>query len=67
MEVEDSRNLTLALIAARDKRGILQLARTERIGQRDGVAAALQSTGPDELDFVDEVVASLLALKPTAL
>ncbi len=42
LEIEDSRDLTLALIAAREKDSILKLARTERIAQRDGVAAALQ-------------------------
>lgn len=64
LDGEDSRNLTLALVAARDKEGIVTLAQTENIWQRDGVAAALQSTVPEDLEFVDQVVATLLDLKP---
>jgi hypothetical protein len=63
LDAEDSRNLTLALVGARDKAGILALARTENTWQRDGVAAGLQSTPPSDAGFLDEVVAALLALK----
>ena len=63
LDLEDSSNLTLALVAARDRAGILTLARTENIWQRDGVAAALQSTKAEDLVFVDEIVGALLELK----
>jgi hypothetical protein len=60
MDAEDSHALTLALIAARDAPAILALARTVNTWRRDGVAAALQSTPPQDLEFVDEVVRVLL-------
>lgn len=62
LDAEDARNLTLALVAARSLPGIVALARTENIWQRDGVAAALQSAGPEDRAFIDEVVGALLAL-----
>jgi hypothetical protein len=62
LDADDSRNLTLALIAARDQAGILEIARTENTWQRDGVAAALQSVQQDELPFIDRVVGALLTL-----
>lgn len=63
-DAEDSRNLTLALVAARDRAGIVTLARTASTWQRDGVAAALQSVPPEDAAFVDQVVGALLALAP---
>ncbi len=64
LDAEDSRNLTMALVAAKDQTAILALARTENIWQRDGVAAALQSTPLEDLPFVDQVTGALLGLKP---
>jgi TIR domain/NACHT domain len=64
LDAEDSRDFTLALVAARDKAAILRLARTENTRQRDGVAAALQSTPAEDGGFIDEVVGALLELKP---
>ena len=63
LDVEDSRNLTAALVAARDQPAILTLARTGNTWQRDGVAAALQSTLPEDLPFVDQLTGALLGLK----
>jgi hypothetical protein len=60
LDAEDSRALVLALVAARDAPAILVLARTVNTWQRDGVAAALQSTPPQDLEFVDRVVRVLL-------
>jgi len=60
LDAEDSRALVLALVAARDAATILALARTVNTWQRDGVAAALQSTPPKDLEFVDRVVRVLL-------
>jgi len=60
MDAEDSRALVVALVAARDASAILTLARTENTWRRDGVAAALQSTAPADLPFVDRVVRVLL-------
>ena len=62
LDAEDARRLTLGLIEARSEAGIVTLARTENVWQRDGVAAALQSAGPGDRDFIDSVVGSLLAL-----
>jgi hypothetical protein len=66
LDAEDSRELTAALIAARDRDGILALAQTPSTWQRDGVASALQSalqSAPTEvLSFVDGVVARLLTV-----
>ena len=60
LDAEDSRALVLALVAARDAATILTLARTVNTWQRDGVAAALQSTPAKDLEFVDKVVRVLL-------
>jgi hypothetical protein len=60
LDAEDSRALVLALVATRDAPAILSLARTVNTWQRDGVAAALQSTPPQDLEFVDRVVRVLL-------
>jgi len=66
LDAEDSRKLTAALIAARNRDGILALAQTPSTWQRDGVASALQSaleSAPaDLLSFVDGVVAGLLTV-----
>ena len=64
LDADDARNLTLALVAARDTAGILALARTENIWQRDGVAGALQSARADDLAFIDQVVGALLKVTP---
>jgi hypothetical protein len=60
LDAEDSRALVLALVTARDAATILALARTVNTWQRDGVAAALQSTPAKDLEFVDKVVRVLL-------
>jgi hypothetical protein len=66
LDAEDSRKLTAALIAAKQRDGILALAQTPSTWQRDGVASALQSalqSAPAELlSFVDGVVAGLLTV-----
>jgi len=64
LDADDSRSLTLALIGAREQGGIVKLARTENIAQRDGVAAGLQSAEAKDGDFVGQVVGALLKLKP---
>lgn len=64
LDIDDSRSLTLALIGEGEKEGILKLARTENIGQRDGVASGLQSARAKDDEFVGSVVSALLKLKP---
>ena len=60
LDVDDSRAVTAALIAAQDKGAIVSLARTDNVWQRDGVAAAL-TVAPASADaFVDVVVSTLL-------
>lgn len=62
LDGEDADKLTAALIAAGDRAGIVSLAQTSNVWQRDGVASALQSAPAAELPFVDGVVAALLAV-----
>jgi hypothetical protein len=62
LDAEDSRSLTDALIAAEDVDGIVALAKTTNVSQRDGVAAALQAAPPDKLAFIDRTVGALLAV-----
>jgi len=62
LDADDSRNLTLALVVARDEAGIRTLAQTDNVWQRDGVAGALQSAGPEHLAFIDQVVGTLLRI-----
>jgi TIR domain/AAA ATPase domain len=59
-DFEDTRGLTLALIAARDETAIVGLAKTENVGQRDGVAAGLQAAPANAEGFVEGVVKALL-------
>jgi hypothetical protein len=59
-DLDDARALTLALVADKDSAAILELAQTDNVWQRDGVAAALQSAPPAADDFVDGVVRTLL-------
>jgi hypothetical protein len=59
-DFEDTRDLTLALVVDKDHAAILELAQTDDISQRDGVAAALQSAPSAADDFVDGVVDALL-------
>lgn len=59
-DFDDTRDLTLALIAGKDQAAILELAQTNNVSQRDGVAAALQSAPSAADDFVDGVVGALL-------
>ncbi|MGH7104460.1 MAG: toll/interleukin-1 receptor domain-containing protein [Acetobacteraceae bacterium] len=62
LDADDSRNLTLALVGTHDDGGIVKLARTDNIRQRDGVAAALQSAPEKDLGFINGVVGRLLKL-----
>jgi hypothetical protein len=62
LDAEDSRNLTASLIADDDAKGIVALAKTANLWQRDGVAAALQAAPTDKLPFIDRVVGALLAV-----
>lgn len=59
---DDSRSLTLALVGNHDDAGIVKLARTANIAQRDGIAAGLQSAPEKDLGFIDGVVGALLKL-----
>jgi hypothetical protein len=59
-DLDDTRSLTLALVASRDQSAILELAQTDNLSQRDGVAAGLQEAPRDYNDFVDRVVGGLL-------
>jgi hypothetical protein len=59
-DLDDTRALILALVRARDEPAILELAKTDNVWQRDGVAAGLQAAQPDADDFVDRVVGALL-------
>jgi hypothetical protein len=58
-DLDDARSLTLALVAGTDQAAILELAQTNNVWQRDGVASALQAAPEAEDDFVDSVVAAL--------
>jgi hypothetical protein len=62
LDADDSRNLTLALVVACDECGIRTLAQTDNVWQRDGVAGALLSAGPEHLPFIDQVVGTLLRI-----
>ena len=62
LDAEDSRNLAASLIAGEDAKGIVSLAKTANVWQRDGVAAALQAAPADKLLFIDQVVGALLAV-----
>lgn len=59
-DFDDIRGLTLALISARDETAIVNLAKTDNIGQRDGVAAGLQAAPADAQGFIEMVVKALL-------
>ena len=56
LDGEDTRALTAALIAARDKARIVALARTANTWQRDGVASAMVAAPADAAGFIDDVV-----------
>jgi hypothetical protein len=62
-DLDDARALTLALIKDRNQSAILELAKTDNLWQRDGVAAGLQAAKPDDDDFVDRLVGALLAVR----
>jgi hypothetical protein len=62
-DLDDTRELTLALLRARDQPAILELAKTDNIWQRDGVVAALQMAEADDNDFVDRVAGALLEVR----
>ncbi|MGE0650695.1 MAG: TIR domain-containing protein [Alphaproteobacteria bacterium] len=62
-DLGDARNLTLALVEHRDAVAILELARTDNIRQRDGVAAALLACAPEADEFVHGVVVALLKMR----
>jgi hypothetical protein len=58
-DLDDARNLTLALVAAEDQAAILELAQTDNVWQRDGVAAGLQAAPQADDDFAGRVVTAL--------
>jgi hypothetical protein len=60
LDLDDTRSLTLALVSDKDQAAILELAQTDNLWQRDGVAAGLLAAPADDDDFVDRVVAALL-------
>jgi hypothetical protein len=62
-DLDDARSLTLALVAGKDQAAILELAQTENLWQRDGVASALQAAAPADDEFVDRAVGALLRVK----
>jgi hypothetical protein len=59
-DYDDARVLTVALVEAGDQAGIVELAKTDNIRQRDGVAAALQIAPPASEAFVAQVVNALM-------
>jgi hypothetical protein len=59
-DLDDARSLTLALVPENDQAAILELAQTDNLWQRDGVAAGLQAAPPADNDFLDRVVGALL-------
>ena len=62
LDHDDSRALTLALVENQDESAILELAQTDDIWQRDGVAAALQLAPPSADRLIQGVVDALLTL-----
>jgi hypothetical protein len=62
-DLDDTRELTLALVGNKDQPAILELAQTDNLWQRDGVAAGLQAAPPSDNDFVDHIVAALLQVR----
>lgn len=62
-DLDDTRTLILALVRARNKPAILELAKTDNVWQRDGVAAGLQMAPPEADGFVDHVVGALLEVR----
>jgi hypothetical protein len=61
-DFSDARDLTLALVESGDEAAILELARTDNIRQRDGIAAGLLTAPPEADNFVDRIVAGLLRM-----
>jgi hypothetical protein len=59
-DLDDTLSLVLAMVAARDQQAIVELAQTENVWQRDGVAAALQGAPSSADEFVDAVTEALL-------
>jgi hypothetical protein len=59
-DLDDTRSLTLALVANKDQVAILELAHTDNVWQRDGVASGLQAADARDNNFVDSVVGALL-------
>jgi hypothetical protein len=62
LDLDDSRAVTAALIAAQDRDAIVALSKTDDVWQRDGVAAALAMAPPSAGAFVDRVIDDLLRL-----
>jgi len=60
LDLDDSRDVILALVAVEDEGAILALAQTDNVWQRDGVAAGLRLAPPGADGFVDRVVDRLL-------
>jgi TIR domain len=58
-DLDDTRSLTLALVACKDQASILELAQTANLWQRDGVASGLQAAPREDDDFVDRTVEAL--------
>ncbi len=62
-DLDDARGLTLALVEEGNEAAILELAKTENVRQRDGVAAGLLAAEPSADNFVGRVVAELLSVR----
>jgi len=62
-DFEDIRSLTLTLVSVADGASIVDLAQTDNIGQRDGVAAGLQGAPSDADGFIEGVVKTLLQVR----
>ncbi len=59
-DLDDARGLTLSLVEDGDEAAILELAQTDNIRQRDGIAAGLLAAPPAANAFVERVVTGLL-------
>jgi len=63
LDLDDSRAVVAALVARGDREGIVFLAQTDNLWQRDGVAAGLTLAPPGADIFIDGVVGALLQVK----
>ena len=62
-DLDDARQLTLALVEAGNEAAILELSKTENVRQRDGVTAGLLAAEPSADRLVGRVVAELLRVR----